>query len=241
MYTFKNNVLLLLVMLIFQLTKAESLPAIYLLPGQGADHRLFNNLDLRGDFEIKHIKYFTPEISTSLEDYARQLSNQIDTTQKFILIGVSLGGMIATEMSTFLNPEKVIIISSAKGRNELPLRYRFQKRLPIYKLFREKTIKRGAMIMQPLVESDRNNEKEIFTAMLKAKDPLFLRRTVDMIVNWKRENFYKNIIHIHGTSDNTIPIRNVNYDHRIEKGSHLMTLTRGKEISELIDEILKFD
>ena len=41
--------------------------------------------------------------------------------------GVSLGGMICTEMAHFLNPEKVFIISSAKKFDELPVQYKIQK------------------------------------------------------------------------------------------------------------------
>jgi surfactin synthase thioesterase subunit len=66
--------------------------------------------------------------------YAKKLSHQIDTTQPFILIGVSLGGMLATEMTDFIQPEKTIIISSAKNKYELPHRYRFQNIVPIYYL-----------------------------------------------------------------------------------------------------------
>ena len=36
-------------------------PVIYLIPGQGADERLFNKLDLGAAFDIRHIEYFTPQ------------------------------------------------------------------------------------------------------------------------------------------------------------------------------------
>ena len=155
---------------------------VYLIPGQGADLRLFNNLNIDSAFEIKHVQYFTPEKGLTLQEYSKQLSSQIDTTQEFVLIGVSLGGMIATEMAEFLSPQKVIIISSAKNRKELPLQYRFQKNIPLYKLLTPNLAKKGALIMQPIVEPDRNKEKETFVQMLKDKDPVFLKRTIEMII-----------------------------------------------------------
>lgn len=33
---------------------------IYLIPGQGGDHRLFNNLEFNDRFEVKHIYFETP-------------------------------------------------------------------------------------------------------------------------------------------------------------------------------------
>lgn len=213
----------------------QSNPELYFIPGQGADERLFSNLTIDNDFTIKHIKYFVPERNTSLKEYARQLSSQIDTTQQFVLIGVSLGGMLAIEINEFLDPQKIIIISSAKSLYELPFRYRFQKVVPLYKLFSSRAIKRGASIMQPLVEPDRNNEKEIFINMLADKNKHFMKRSVQMIIKWDRKVYSKNIVHIHGDIDNTIPVKNVNYNYLIDGGSHMITLTRPVEISNIIN------
>jgi pimeloyl-ACP methyl ester carboxylesterase len=212
--------------------------SIYLISGQGADNRLFEKIKLDERFIIKHISYFTPTKGSTMESFAKELAKQIDTTQPFILIGTSLGGMLATEMNDFLNPELTVIISSAKNRNELPLRYRFQKQFPVYKIVPSPIVKMGAKILQPLVEPDRNKHMATFKAMLNAKDSKFLSRTVRMIVTWNRTDHSKNIIHIHGNKDNTIPIKNVQYDYLIQGGSHMMTLTRGEEINQLILQIL---
>ena len=154
-------------------------------------------------------------------------------------VGASLVVMLATEMRAFFRPEKVIIIASAKARQELPGRYRFQKKLPLYRLFPGKISKWGALRLQPIFEPDRNKEKEIFVQMLKDKDPRFLQRTIKMIIQWERTTYHEEIIHIHGEKDHTIPIKNVDYDYRIEKGSHVMTLTRAAEISRLLNTLLE--
>ncbi|KJF42245.1 hypothetical protein LH29_20845 [Draconibacterium sediminis] len=211
---------------------------VYLIPGQGADARLFKNLDIDTAFQVKNIEYFTPEKDWDMERFARELAKQIDTTQTFSIIGVSLGGMLATEMADFLHPEKVIVISSAKSRKEFPGRYRFQKIVPVYWVVPGIAIKTGARILQPLVEPDRNKDKATFKSMLRNKDPLFLKRTTTMILTWKRESYSNKIVHIHGDIDKTLPPRFVQYDYLVEDGSHMMVLTRGKLISELIYGIM---
>ena len=210
---------------------------VYLIPGQGSDQRIYKNIEFDEKYEIHHIKYETPEKGTSLKSYAYQLAKQIDTSQAFILIGVSLGGMLATEMSHFLNPEKIIIISSAKNRKELPHSYRMQRYFPLYKIIPSKIIKSGSKIMQAIYEPDRNKEKETCVSMLNEKDPLFLKRTIQMIVLWDAIESPKDIIHIHGNNDHTIPIRNVKYTHLINEGSHMMALTKGAEMSGLINNL----
>ncbi len=219
---------------------AQNKTIIYLFAGQGADERLFKNLIFDSTkFRTKYIKYEVPFKHETLPQYAKRLAAQIDTSTTFSLIGTSLGGMIATEICGFLHPKQTFIISSAKCRAELPFRYRFQKKLPIYAIFPAKVIKLGAMIMQPLVEPDRNFDKKTFVAMLKAKNPKFLKRTIFMITHWQRSDYEKKIIHIHGDNDHTLPIRNIKYDNKIKGGSHMITLTRGSEISVILEKLLE--
>lgn len=207
---------------------------IYLIPGQGSDYRIFSKLEFPEEYNIEQITCFTPKEGSTMHSYAKELSQQIDTTEPFILIGVSLGGMLATEMTDFLNPEKTIIISSAKCKYELPHRYRFQNIIPIYKLIPGKISKKSSFFMQPLVEPDRKKEKDIFVSMLKEKDPDFLERTIQMIIIWERKTYSDKIIHIHGDNDHTIPHKNVKCNYLVKDGSHMMTLTRAKKISILI-------
>ncbi len=234
-----KQILLLLSLFWITICHGQSKTTVYLFPGQGSDQRLFDSLSFDTSYRVRHITYITPEKGTSLKQYAKLLSNQIDTTQKYILIGVSLGGMICIELSEILNAQKVIILSSAKNRNELPLRYKFQKSIPIYKLLPAKFLLFGAKLLQPIVEPDRNKNKATFKSMLSAKDPKYIKRTIEMIIKWDRKINTKKIIHIHGDNDHTLPIRNVNCDYTVNHGSHMMTLTRFEEINKILKQELE--
>ena len=228
----------LLGLLVFQASIADPI-TIYCFPGQGSDARLFESLKPAPGYEIRVIEYGTPGAGMSMSDFARHLSEQIDTSKPFVLVGVSLGGMICTELSEILTPEKTIIISSAKNRNELPMRYRFHRDFPVYKLIPGSFLLASARILQPIVEPDRNTNKEIFQSMLSAKDPVYMERTIDMIINWDRKENTRSIFHIHGTKDHTLPIRNIKSPtYIVDEGSHMMTLTKGEEISRILNSIL---
>ena len=137
------------------------------------------------------------------------------------------------------NLQKTILIASAKNRYELPYRYRFQRVIPIHKLVGKNAIKIGTRVLQPIVEPDRNVEKELFLSMLDQKNPEFMKRAVEMILLWDRETYSDKIVHIHGTNDKTLPIRYVDPQIVIKNGSHVMTLANPKVISKHINEILK--
>lgn len=212
---------------------------IYLIHGQGSDARLFSKLTLLEGFDTVCIAIPMPTKGENMVSLARSVLPQIDTTRPFVLVGVSLGGMIAAELNDIVHPLQTIIISSAKNRNELPGRYKFMRAFPLYKLFPAGFIKSSSFVMQPLVEPDRRKQKAIFKSMLQKKDKYFLKRTVPIIINWQKgENRGKKIIHIHGTKDHTIPIKNIEADITIKGGSHMMVLTQAQIISKEINLIL---
>jgi pimeloyl-ACP methyl ester carboxylesterase len=212
---------------------------IYLFPGQGSDYRIFKKITWKENYDTVHMHFPVPEKNEPLKEYALRFIPLIDTSSDFILIGVSLGGMICTELTDTLNPKKTILISSAKMSDELPDRYTFQKSIKLNKAVPEKTVKKGAIILQPIVEPDSKEYLDFFRSMLGAKDPTYLKRTVDMIINWERTSYSSDIVHIHGDNDHTIPFKNVKADYVIEGGSHMMVYTRADEISEILNEVLK--
>lgn len=233
--TIKVSILIFIVNLWYSSnTFSQDSTTIYLFPGQGSDERLFDSLEFKHDYKIVHIEYPIPQKGSSLATYAKRISKQIDTSKQYIFIGVSLGGMIISELQEYLKPKKSIIISSAKSRSELPFRYKFQKAIPLYKNVPPKLMLAGAKFLQPIVEPDRNTNKATFKNMLSSKDPVYMKRTVAMIINWDREIAQENIIHIHGTKDRTIPIRNVEATHIIKGGSHMMTLTQASPINKIL-------
>ena len=217
----------------------DSTVVVYLFPGQGADYRQFRDLDFPEGYDTVHIAYPVPLKKESLPQFALRFIPLIDQNRPFILVGVSLGGMICTELADILHPQNVILISSAKANYELPGRYTFMAKSHINRIVPKRLVKAGARTLQGIVEPDRKYDPDTFRDMLRQKDPLYLKRSADMIICWKREQYQEGIIHIHGDADHTIPIKNVNYDFLIEEGSHMMVLSRAAEISIIIGELLK--
>lgn len=208
---------------------------LYLIPGHGSDIRVFSKINFPESVDTVHLHWMMPEKEETLEEYAFRFSQKIDTTGSYSIMGLSLGGMIACEMSNYLDPENIIIISSAAGRSELPLRYRMMKNFQIYRIFSPQFYKAMTKSAQVVYEPDRMKEAETFNAMIKDKNPVFIKRAIHMIVNWQGEYEQNgNIIHIHGTKDHTIPIRNVCSDLIVEKGSHMMVLTNPEPVHNLL-------
>lgn len=212
---------------------------LYLFPGQGSDERIFEFLKFDNElYTVKAIQYPRPQRGADMKQYALTLLDQIDTTQAYSFIGVSLGGMLSQELCTWLRPEKLIILSSVSARKSIPPFYRSQRWLPIYRLMPACIIKASSRFVQPLFEPDRKAYASRFRAMLKAKDARFMKRAIGMIAGWQPTSSQKAVLHIHGDNDHTLPVRRVKADHIIPEGSHMMTLTCANLIQPIIDSYL---
>jgi len=94
---------------------------LYLIGGLGADERVFKFL--HSEFPNQIIKWIEPLKMEPIEDYTKRLSEQIDTKEKFGILGVSFGGIIAVELSKIIKPQITILISSVELASQLQPQY----------------------------------------------------------------------------------------------------------------------
>jgi pimeloyl-ACP methyl ester carboxylesterase len=121
---------------------------IFLIAGLGADTRLFNNIDL-GDNDVTPVDWLEPNEHDTLTTYAQKVIHQYFITNNSIVIGVSLGGMIAVEIAKQVRLNKVILISSIKTNNEAPWYYKLAMVLPLYKLIPGTFLPRLGFMIKP--------------------------------------------------------------------------------------------
>ena len=212
-------------------------PRLYLLPGMGGDHRLFKNLDLSA-YDTTHVRFPTPDGPTAMADFARLLHPQIDTTTPFSLLGVSFGGMLAVELTEQLYPERTIIILSVKQRSELPGKLRFNKVIPLYRIIGGRAQRALGGLGRWLFERRARSEEPTFKAMLRAKDPAYLKWATYAVTNWERDTVPPNIIHIQGQKDHTLPIKHISDAIAVPDGGHMIVMMQPKAIEAvLIDQL----
>src|SRR5690606_9720296 len=100
---------------------------VYFMPGMAASPLIFENIRLPEDrFEVYYLEWMLPLENESLKNYALRMCVHIKHEAP-VLIGVSFGGMLVQEMVAYVNPRKVIIISSVKCREELPAKMLFAR------------------------------------------------------------------------------------------------------------------
>src|SRR5690554_6804824 len=117
----------------------EKIP-VYFVPGLAAGKEIFKNIRLpENRFDIHILEWLIPIENEKIEAYAQRMAALINDKNP-VLVGVSFGGVMAQEMSRFLPLRKLVIISSIKSKNELPLRLRLLRYTKAYKLAPTKAI-----------------------------------------------------------------------------------------------------
>ena len=205
---------------------------VYIFSGLGADKRVFQKMDF-SEYNATFVESILPNKTENIENYAKKLSEQIKH-KKPILIGLSFGGIIATEIAKIIETEKIILIASAKTKSEIPNYFRIAGKLKLHKLLPPKLMKMPNIFSFWFFGTENRNEKKILAEILNDTDENFLKWAIDKIVNWKNEIEHKNLIHIHGTSDRILPISFVNCQIKVENGGHFMTLNKAKELDEIV-------
>jgi pimeloyl-ACP methyl ester carboxylesterase len=212
---------------------------VYFISGLGADSRAFQYLKLPPHVQPVFLDWLPPLPREPMAAYARRMADaHIDTTKPFVLAGLSFGGMLATEMLEFLQPEKTILISSAARRQELPFYYRWAGAIKLNKILPAKATNRPNRLTYWVFGLTQKEDKAFLKKILTYTNTAFSRWAVNEIVNWKRKTSPPNIIRIHGTKDRVLPVQRFTPDYAIANGGHLMVANRAAEISALLKAIL---
>ena len=211
---------------------------VYIFSGLGADKRVFQKMDF-SEYNATFVEWILPNRTENIESYSKKLTEQIKH-EKPILIGLSFGGIIATEIAKIIETEKIILIASAKNKTEIPNYLRIAGKLKLHKLLPAKLMKMPNFLSFWFFGTENRNEKKILAEILKDTNENFLKWAIDKIVNWKNVTEHKNLIHIHGTADRISPINFINYQIKVENGGHFMTLNKAKELDEIVKREISF-
>lgn len=211
---------------------------IYLISGLGADERLFRRLELDG-YTLHQVKWIAPLTGESWESYARRLSAAI-TTPAPVIIGMSMGGMMAVEIAKQMPVGKVILISSAKTKQEIPPYFKWLRVIKVHRWLPYGLLRFVGKLTGPWLFGTRNpEESRLLKEIIEDIDETFFRWAWDRVSRWQNQIIPANTVHIHGNRDRMLPLRYVKADRLIGGGTHFMVVHDAKEISRIIKEELR--
>jgi pimeloyl-ACP methyl ester carboxylesterase len=210
---------------------------IFLIPGLGADCRIYKNLDLAGH-ELVDVEWIDPAEMDTLTSYAEKLILHYHIASDSVIIGNSLGGMIAIEIGKLINPKKIILISSIRTVDEAPDYFSFFRKVPVYKAMPDKLFTSVDFLLEIIFGQMSEEERVIFKDMLKNSSPDFMKWAMDAILHWDNKVIPPNVYQISGDKDLVFPYKKLKDAVIIKGGTHVMIFDKAAEVSKLLKEIL---
>lgn len=210
---------------------------VYFIAGLGADSRVFKHIKLPVGYEMAHLPWIKPEPKESLAHYAARMSVNIEDDQPFMLAGLSMGGMIATEITKIKQPAATILFSSVATSQQLPKRFRVAQTLQLHKFVPIGLLK-NISIFKRMFTADSKDDQRVLIEMIKDCDADFIRWAIGAILSWRNDSIPSPLLHIHGTKDEILPFKYAHPTHAINKGSHVMILSKAAEINVILNNML---
>ena len=212
---------------------------VYCMPGMAASPKIFEFINLPKPFRIHLLSWIPPAKEESLSSYAKRMSERI-ALENPILIGVSFGGVLVQEMAKHIPVQKVIIVSSIKTNEELPLPMKMARTTNAHKLLPTQWINNLDALALFAFGKGIKKRLELYQKYLSERNPDYLNWSINALVNWDQVEVPTSVVHIHGEKDTVFPIKYLSNPYIRIKGGHAAIMTQAQWFnSELPDIILK--
>lgn len=209
----------------------------YLIPGLGADERVFQRLQplLRGPSQV--LPWLPPESdSEPLAHYAVRMVAAIPADAVGWLVGVSFGGVVALEMQRLRPALRPVLISSLPDTQSMPWLLRLVRASGLYQLVPPQWLKRLPRAGQWYFGVRNGADYRLFRQILRDTEPRYMRWAIARLLHWNSAGVAP-AIQLAGTRERVFPPGNRPIDYRIRGGGHFMVLSHAEEIARVLNEL----
>lgn len=210
---------------------------VYFISGLAADKRIFKYIQLPAGCEAVFLDWITPQKDDSLASYALRLASSINKDEPFALVGLSFGGMLATEIAKQYKPAVTILISSVPVSKELPGYFKMVAKVGLHKIVPISLLKSSAATKR-FFTREKNADKKLLWEIIHESDAGLIRWSVDAILHWQNEIVPQPLWHIHGARDEILPVKFTHPTHTVPRHGHMLVMTAAGKVNDLLAKVL---
>lgn len=210
----------------------------YLIPGMGANHRIYEKFKLEYG-KVHYLNWMEHRKSRTLKDLAIIMAERINTPNN-IIIGSSMGGMMAVELSHIVKPVASILISAPTKKDQFPLILKLIEKAKIHRLASINTIPKLYKLADTFMDFKTDEQREMFYEMLNELPPEFIHFSVRAVLEWKNQMGPSGKhIQIIGSEDRLFNPKKMYRPIVLQGGGHFSAFDRGDQISEIINDYIR--
>ena len=207
---------------------------VYLIPGLGADERVFADLQLTMPTRV--LAWLPPTPREQLPAYAARLAAAIPPQKPCWLVGVSFGGMVALEIGRLRPLARVVLVSSVAQPGQLPGLVGLARATGLHRLLPLWAAGLFPGLTGWLFGVKQLTHRRLLQQILRDTDPSFARWAVHQLVHWPGVARVSSL-RLHGSHDRLLPLSGP-ADFVVEGGGHLMVLTHATAIRAILAQHL---
>jgi pimeloyl-ACP methyl ester carboxylesterase len=211
--------------------------AVYCMPGMAASPKIFEYIHLPKPYKLHLLSWILPMKEESLSAYAKRMSERVSAVDS-VLIGVSFGGVLVQEMAKHIQVRKVIIVSSIKSRNELPLPMKMARTTNAHKLLPTQWINNLDALALFAFGKGIQKRLKLYQKYLSERNPDYLDWSIDTLVHWDQEEADASVIHIHGKKDTVFPMKYLSKPFIAIEGGHAAIITSAQWFNSELPKLL---
>lgn len=202
---------------------------LVLLPGLSGDPRVFE--PQRVAFANLVVpRWISPEPYESLCEFARRMASHLDPGP-CVIGGVSFGGIVALEMTRFLDARACILVATVRSRSGLPLALRVAS--PVVSRASDRTLHRAMNVasasgIQCVKEKGDDRDASRFRAW-----------ALRALARWRPAEPSCILRQIHGERDRTFRARASGADVILPGAGHLLTRTHAAAVNAFIEGVCR--
>ncbi|WP_400192976.1 alpha/beta fold hydrolase [Hymenobacter sp. B81] len=214
---------------------ATAEPRFYLIPGLGADERIFSRLTLRG--RVRVLPWLPPlDPDEPLPAYAARMAEQVPLDERCWLVGVSFGGTVALEIARLRPLALVALVSSIPEAGALPPLLRFVRATGAQHWVPPQVLKWFPRVGQWYFGVNDGEEYALFKQILREQEPRYTRWAIRSLFRWDSRGVGP-CVQILGTRDRIFPPGPSKVEYLIEGGTHFMVYSHAAEVSRILNQL----
>jgi pimeloyl-ACP methyl ester carboxylesterase len=205
----------------------------YLIPGLGADERVFRRLQLAGTVHI--LQWLAPQSPTEpLRHYAARLAEAVPLAKPCWLVGVSFGGLLAQEIARLRPLARVVLISSLGQPTDLPPLLRLAAATGLHRLVPFGLVSRLPRLAQWLFGARGGTEYRLLRQILRDTDPAFARWATAQLLAWCGPGL-PGAVRLHGTRDRLLPAGAARIEYSVPGAGHFLIVSHAARVSQILN------
>ncbi len=217
------------------MSDAVANPIFYLIPGLGADARIFERLRLHGTVRV--LEWLEPtSLDEPLAAYAARLAAAIPPDEACWVAGVSFGGIVALEVGCLRPNARVVLISSLPTPTERTGWVRLGAWLHLDAWAPIQLMRRLPRAGEWFFGVSGTRGNKLFRELLTLLTPTYTKWALRQLFRWTGCRV-RPVAHLIGDRDRVFPIGYRTATHVIRGGTHFMVVTHATEVSKILNAL----